>query len=477
MPDATHRTPVTLVTSLDRTISARIAYTLLTPGTTVVSHDLRDVTTGRVTRIEHRMSLDGVDSLTIDDVELEHGCVSCTLRLDLLPMLRVLHRDPDVQRIVVLLDPAVEPEQLAVEITSTVVEAPEVAPGQAGSDVAVEATLCGIDARTWLADATGDLTLTEAQLTSLDDERTLSQIAVSQARFADAIIIEGADGVENAYDLARLHAVLLRLAPSAGMRTLNSQQAFTREIVEGAIGSTAPGTPRGRPTQPFDPLLAGGPDLEEDCGIRLVSFEADRPFHPERLHDTLDVLLEGVVTARGRMWLASDPNDVMWLESAGGGLSILHVGTWLACVDDHSSVDPEHLALAALRWDPDHGDRHNALTVLCHRADPDDVRRALYDALVTDDELARGQQYVTSLPSPFGHAHRDPCDDMEVPSPAEASISGRAESPTSGRTESPTAGRAESPTAGRAEAPAAGRAESRPKNRLEQPKHIEGNQE
>ncbi|MGO3326982.1 ribosome hibernation factor-recruiting GTPase MRF [Gordonia sp. (in: high G+C Gram-positive bacteria)] len=427
MPNATEHTPVTLVAGLNRTINARIAYTLLAPGTTVVSHDLRDVATGRVTRVEHRMSRDGVDTLTIDDIELEHGCVSCTLRLDLLPMLRVLHRDPEIRRIVVLLDPAVEPEQLAVEIQSTVVQAPHVDPGPAGLDVAVEATLCGLDARTWLADATGDLTLTEAEVTSLDDERTLSQIAVSQARFADAIIIEGADGVESAYELARLHAVLLRLAPSAGMRTLNSQQALTREIVEGAIGSMAPGTPRGRPTQPFDPLLAGGPDLEEDCGVRLVSFEADRPFHPERLHDALDVLLEGVVTARGRMWLASDPDDVMWLESAGGGLSILHVGTWLACVDDHSSVDPDHLALAALRWDPDHGDRHNALTVLCHRTDPDDVRRALADALVTDDELARGRQYVTSLPSPFGHAHRDPCEDMEPPQPEPAQQAKRTE--------------------------------------------------
>ncbi|MCF8589588.1 ribosome hibernation factor-recruiting GTPase MRF [Gordonia liuliyuniae] len=434
MSDATHRTPVTLVAGLDRTISARIAYTLLSAGTTVVSHDLRDVAAGRVTRVEHRMSLDGVDTLSIDDVDLEHGCVSCTLRLDLLPMLRTLHRDPDVRQIVVLLDPMVEPERLAVEIDSTVVEAPDVAPGPASADVEISATLCGIDARSWLDDATGDATLAEAGVieegaTEPDDERTLSQIAVAQVRFADAIVIDGADGVESAYDLARLHAVLLRLAPAAGMRTLNSQQALTRAVVDGSIDSMTPGTPHGRPTQPFDPLLAGGPDLDEDCGVQLVSFEADRPFHPERLHDSLDVLLEGVVTARGRMWFASDPDDVMWLESAGGGLSILHVGTWLACVDDHSNIDPAHQVLASLRWDREHGDRHTALTVLCHRADPGDVRRALADALVTDDELARGQDYITSLPSPFGHAHRDPCDDMESPTDrTESSSASRAES-------------------------------------------------
>ncbi|GED99595.1 hypothetical protein nbrc107696_00420 [Gordonia spumicola] len=411
MPDTPRPTPVTLVTGLHRTTNARIAYTLLTPGTTVVSHDLRDVASGRVTRIEHRMAPDGTDTLTVDDVELEHGCVSCTLRLHLLPMLRVLHRDPEVERIVLLLDPAVEPERLAVEIAHTIVDAPGISPGPAGLDVTISATVCGIHTPTWLDDATGDITLREAGVVAVEDERTVAQVAVGQARFADALIVDDADGVEQAYDLARLHAVLLRLAPAAGMRTLNSAQPLSRAVVQAAIDTAAPESPHGRPTRPFDALLAGGPDLDTDCGVRLISFEADRPFHPQRLHDALDVLLDGVVTARGRLWLASDPDDVMWLESAGEVLDIRHVGSWLACIDDHSAVDPEHRALAALRWRPDHGDRHSSIVVLCHRADPDVVRRALGDALVTDAEAARGPEFLAALASPFGHAHHDPCDD------------------------------------------------------------------
>ena len=413
MSDTTPRTPVVLVGGLKRTTTARVAYGLLRPGTTVLTHDLRDVESGRVTRIEHRMDCDGTDTLAIDDITLEHGCVSCTLRLDLLPLLRTQHRDPEVDRIVVLLDPAIEPEHLAAEILTTIVEAPGVEPAPAGDDVYVDLTLCGVEASTWLDDATGDLTLTEAGVTTIEDERTVAQVAVAQVRFADAVIIEGADDVASAYDLARLHAVLLRLAPLAGMRTLNSMQPLSPEIVDAAIASIPDGTPRGRPHRPFDPLLAGTPSLETDCGVTLTSFEAGRPFHPERLHETLDVLLDGVVTARGRVWLASDPDDVLWIDSAGGALAISHVGTWLACTDDHASVDPEHRALAALRWDPEYGDRHNALTILCHRADPDEIRSELAGALLTDEELARGPQFASSLPSPFGHAHRDPCDEME----------------------------------------------------------------
>lgn len=413
MPDGRRRTPLVLVAGLNRTTIARIAYALRTPGTVLISHDLRSVGSGRVTRIRHHMRIDGADDLTIDDIELEHGCVSCTLRLDFLPLLRKLHRDPEVHQIVALLDPAIEPEQLATEIHSTIVETPELPPAPAGHDVEIEATICGIDAPTWLTDATGDITLREADIIDVEDERTVAQLAVGQARFADALIIDRADGFEQAYDLARLHAVLTRLAPAAGLRTLNSQQALTREIVRGAINSAKTGTPRGRPTHSFDPLLSGSPDLESDCGVQLLSFEAERPFHPQRLHDALDALLVGVVSSRGRLWLASDPDDVMWLDSAGEALGIRHVGTWLACVDDKSRINPDQLALAALRWDPVHGDRHSSITVLCHRADPQTIARHLRNALVTDYEMNRGRTYLENLPSPFGHAHRDPCDDMD----------------------------------------------------------------
>ncbi|WP_132992990.1 ribosome hibernation factor-recruiting GTPase MRF [Gordonia zhaorongruii] len=435
MPHDAPRTPVVLVGGLHRTTNARIAYALLQPGTVVISHDLRDVASGRVTRIEHRMSPEGTDTIAIDDISLEHGCVSCTLRLDLLPMLRTLHHDSGVERIVVLLDPIVEPERLSAEIMATVVDVPASAglgalpSGPASIDVFVESTLCGVDARSWLDDATGDITVTEAGMTGLDDERTVAQVAISQLRFADAIVIESADGLNDAFALMRLHAVVLRLAPGAGMRTLNSMQPLDRSIVHGALESIGDGTPNGRPMRPFDPLLAGSPSLDADCGVQLTSFEADRPFHPERLHDALDVLLDGVVQARGRMWLASDPDDVMWLESAGGALGISHVGTWIACVEDPASVDAEHRALASLRWHPEHGDRHSSITVLCHRADPMSIHDALREALVTDEELARGPAYITSLPSPFGHAHRDPCDDMDIttPEPTVADRPGRTE--------------------------------------------------
>ncbi|WP_411815734.1 ribosome hibernation factor-recruiting GTPase MRF [Gordonia sp. SND2] len=411
--ERSHRTPLTLVTGLDRTISARIAHTLATPGTAVVSHDLRDVERGRVTRTVHRIDTDGHDEFSLDDIDLEHGCVSCTLRLDLLPLLRTLHRETQVSRIVVVLDPVVEPENVALEVNQTVVHVPGLPPAPAGDDVCLSHTVCGVDAARWLADATGDLTLAEAGLSAAEDERTLAQVAVGQVRFADTVIVERADSAAGAWELARLHAVLVRLAPAAGMRTLNSRQPLDAALMARALASGTAESPHGRPRRPFDPLLSGRPDLTADCGVELMTIEATRPFHPERLHVTLDALLDGVVTAQGRLWIAANPNDVLWLDSAGGALGIRRVGTWLA-TDPAAAADPQQSATAAFYWDDVHGDRHTSIVVLCHRAAPDEIRAAFDAALVTDDELAAGPRALANLPSPFGTDHRDPCDDLET---------------------------------------------------------------
>src|SRR5437016_2648810 len=75
--------------------------------TALVHHDLRQVTQGVVRRtIRHG------DTERTEALELAHGCVSCTLRLDLLPLLRRLAAAPDITRIVVQLDPALEPETI-----------------------------------------------------------------------------------------------------------------------------------------------------------------------------------------------------------------------------------------------------------------------------------------------------------------------------------------------------------------------------
>ena len=181
---------------------------------------------------------------------------------------------------------------------------------------------------------------------------------------------------------------------------------------------------RGRSDHPHGWLLAGLPQLGADGMVRIAEFNARRPFHPERLRAPVDLLLAGVVRSRGLLWLANRPGQVMWLESAGGGLRVACAGKWLAAMTaaEAAKVDAERRIFAELRWDYLFGDRHTAMTVLACGADPAEILDALNGALLTDEEMAAPQGW-SHYRDPFGDRREDPCD--ETPGAAEETSSDR----------------------------------------------------
>src|SRR5437764_1136423 len=105
------RTPVILVTGQTGTDPV-VGSLLRTPGTLVVEHRFD----GHVVRRTTATLQQGVLTTAEVGLELAHGCVSCTIRNDLLVLLRRLHRRDDVDRIVVHLAPWLEPEPICVAI-------------------------------------------------------------------------------------------------------------------------------------------------------------------------------------------------------------------------------------------------------------------------------------------------------------------------------------------------------------------------
>ncbi|WP_325097423.1 ribosome hibernation factor-recruiting GTPase MRF [Nocardia gipuzkoensis] len=435
-PESDRRTPVVALAGFAGPAAAgvdRAAAVLgMAPGTVVVRHDLTQLREGIVHRTVRTATQE-----TSAVLELAHGCVSCTLRMDLLPLLCTLARRESVDRIVLALDPAFEAEAVCQAIENVVVAGVHGrVDGPAGRDVRVDAVLTCLDADAWLADATGDDTLAERGLATADDDRTVAQVAVGQVDFADAVIALGAADASGALlgdARAKLAAVLARLVPGAPVAWVDELSRLTPALVETLLTRVPADSRRGRVFDAHAPLLRGRPPLTGDCGVELVEFAAARPFHPARLHEALDVLLDGVVTARGRIWLATQPDEVVWLESAGGGLRVGGAGRWLAAMPEAelAEADPERRAMAALRWDERFGDRDISLSILVHEADPAEIREALHWALVEDDELRlveRAPERVAQWDDPFGDWHADPCaSDEAAGQPVEDAKSPRGE--------------------------------------------------
>ncbi|BBA90555.1 MULTISPECIES: ribosome hibernation factor-recruiting GTPase MRF [Mycobacterium] len=377
------RTPVVLVAGQGDTDDVT-GLLLRRPGTVVVEHRFD----GHVVRRNIITFRRGELSTAEEALELAHGCVSCTIRNDLLILLRRLHRRDGVDRIVVHLAPWLEPEPICRAINHVRVR---VGPGYpdapAGRDVRIGAVVTCVDSANWLAQSLGD--------EELADGRTFAQVTVGQAEFADVLVLNRPDPVTL--------AVLPRLAPRARI-------TVGLDRVELALANLDDYSRRGRSDHPHASLLGGRPPLGTDGGVGIVEFNARRPFRPERLHDAVDHLLDGVIRTRGRLWLANRPDQVMWLESAGGGLRVASAGKWLAAMSpaevDHA--DPERRLFAELMWEYRFGDRHTAMTVLACGADRAEITRVLTGALLTDREMARPQDWP-AYDDPFGDWHEDPC--------------------------------------------------------------------
>ena len=377
------RTPVVLVAGQGGT--DRVAGALLRkPGTLVVKHRFD----GQVVRRTLVVLREGDVVTTEEALELAHGCLACTIRNDLLVLLRKLHRRSDVDRIVVHLAPWLEPEPICWAINHTPVRVgPGYFDGPAARDVVIAGVVDCVQTVDWLGQALGD--------DELSDGRTVAQVVVCQAEFADLLVL-------NHPDPATL-AVLRRLAPRARITVGVGR-------VEMALAHLDDDSRRGRSDHPHAPLLAGLPPLAADGTIRILEFSARRPFRPERLHAAVDVLLDGVIRTRGRLWLANRSDQVMWLESAGGGLRVASAGKWLAAMtsSEVAYVDPDRRAFADLMWENRFGDRHTSMTILACGADPVTIADALNGALLTDDEMTHPQSWG-HYHDPFGDWHQDPC--------------------------------------------------------------------
>lgn len=380
------RTPVILVTGQGDS-DAVVGALLHSPGTLVVGHRFDGHVVRRTTTtVQH-----GVLTSTENGLELANGCASCTIRNDLLVLLRQLHRRDDVARIVVHLAPWLEPEPICWAINHVRIRvAPGYIDGPAARDVEIAAVITVVDSALWLSQALGD--------DELDDGRTIAQVVVGQAEFADVVVLDEPESVAL--------AVLRRLTPRARI-TVGSKR------VEMALAHVDPDARRGRSDDPHAPLLDGEPPLHADGDVAIVEFQARRPFHPERLHVAIDMLLDGVIRTRGRIWLANRPDTAAWIESAGGGMRMASAGKWIAAMtpSEVAYVNPQRRALADLIWEPGIGDRHTSIVTLVCGAQPAEIQAALRGALLTDLEMAAQHEWA-GYGDPFGDWHEDPCDDL-----------------------------------------------------------------
>lgn len=345
------RLPVTVVSGLDRRPTTTIARSLLgtDPESVLVTHCLDQVELGLVSRTLERAG----GAVEPGLLELEHGCVTCTLREDVLPTVVRLARDERTTAAVLLLPEALEPVAF-VEAFHGMPVADERTASDFCDLTGVVTVVSGPHLLARLAD--GQEIAASGISSTPDDNRTVGEILARQVETADLIVALDAEASERG--LLRLLNPTARqersaMAPSPGSFDLDAT------------------LDRADPT-----VVAPGPMLRREADAWSLTWRSSVPMHPERLHDCLDDIMHGALRSVGQVWIASRPEAAVGWESTGPRINLGRSGTWRA----------------AGRTD----------LVLTGVSDsPAELVFALDRAQLTPDELAAGSAQWRSYPDPF----------------------------------------------------------------------------
>lgn len=343
-------------------------------------------------------------------VEMQNGCICCTLREDLLKEVARLATGGRFDYL--LIESTGVSEPLPVAETFTFEDERGTSLGDAAR---LDTMVTVVDAANFLDDYLSADSLAERALAlGADDERDVVSLLVDQIEFADVLVVNKTDLV-SAKKLGSLEAVLRSLNATAKIVRAERGRVPLAEVLDTERfdfdrASAAPG---------WMAVQRGG-ELSEtaEYGITSFVYRARRPFHPERLYRFMNDkrLLGRLLRSKGFCWLATRPKWAALWSQAGRVMELSPQGVWWADVPRAAwPTDASERADVLAEFEGEFGDRRQELVFIGQRLNEGAIRAALDAALVTHAELRGGPAAWAAL--------RDPLP--EWPTPEDASAGGR----------------------------------------------------
>ncbi|SCK30213.1 GTP-binding protein [Streptomyces sp. WMMB 322] len=247
-------------------------------------------------------------------VEMTNGCICCTLRDDLLEEVDRLAREGRFDHLLIESSGISEPMPVAATFAF-----PRDDGAVLGDIARLDTMVTVVDAANFLPELTGGDGLAERGLDQYEnDERTVSDLLMDQIEFADVIVLNKLDLVDDG-TAARLRAALTRLNPSARILPVS----LGRVNLEDVLGTGLFDLERAQQAPGWVMELNGDhvPETEE-YGISSTVFRSEVPFHPSRLWEFVTEQLDDgsfgrILRSKGFFRLASRPRVTGLWSQAG----------------------------------------------------------------------------------------------------------------------------------------------------------------
>ena len=375
--------------------------------TTILSHILNNRENKKVAVIVNDMSEINIDSAIVQSevslnrseeklVEMSNGCICCTLREDLLEEVTKLALEGRFDYLVIESTGISEP--LPVAETFTFADEN----GVSLSDVAdLDTMVTVVDAVNFLKDYDEAKYLQETgESLGEEDERSVADLLVDQVEFADLILISKTD-LATPSEVERLTAILKTLNTSAKIIPIANGNVEIDNVLNTGLfdferAQQAPGW--------LQEMRGEHVPETEEYGIGSFSYEARRPFHPEKFHNFLHSTEKygKLIRSKGYFWLATRPQFAGQWSQAGGIARYGFAGLfWKAVPEQDWPEDKDYLASIKRMWVEPFGDMRQELVFIGQGLDQQAMTQALDACLLSEEEVLRGVAYWATLSDPF----------------------------------------------------------------------------
>ncbi|MER2061200.1 MAG: GTP-binding protein [Niallia sp.] len=374
--------------------------------TTLLNHILSNRENLKVAVIVNDMSEVNIDASLVKQggfsrtdeklVEMQNGCICCTLREDLIIEVEKLVQLGDIDYIVIESSGISEP--IPVAQTFTYVDE------SVGIDLSrfcqLDTMVTVLDAhRFWHDYASGESLLDRQQAVDEMDEREIADLLIDQIEFANVIVLNKTDLVSES-KLQELKAVIQKFNPEA--RIIESEysrvplnQVLNTQLFDFEAASQSAGWIKELNEEHI-------PETEE-YGISSFVYRSNKPFHPVRLMQWLENWPVEVIRAKGFIWLATRNEIAGLLSQAGPSLTIQGAGNWVATYSESEQKevleeDPD----LQKRWDPLYGDRMTEVVFIGIGMNQQQMEEELDACLLTDMEMKKDwTKFIDPLPAFF----------------------------------------------------------------------------
>ncbi|MEM9353522.1 MAG: GTP-binding protein [Planctomycetota bacterium] len=374
--------------------------------TTLLNHVLANRSGMRVAVIVNDMSEVNIDSQLIVGgeaalsrteeklVEMTNGCICCTLREDLLAEVASLAKEGRFDYLLIESTGISEPAPVADTFTFAIGD------GTPLSEIAdLDTMVTVVDAAHFLEDLRIGKDLQSLdQAATEDDPRTVADLLTEQVEFANVIILNKTDLIDDDA-LAAVEAYVEQLNPHA----LKLRSSFGRVEPTRIMGTGRFDFEIAKQSKGWQLTLRGdGASEVEEYGVSSFVYRARRPFHPERFYNRLNQDWNGVLRSKGFFWLASRLDKIGVWSQAGRVARLDFGGFWWAAVpQEHWPESESFQADLEGKWHPEVGDCRQELVFIGIGMDEIAIYDSLQDCLLTDEELAEGIDAWQDFEDPF----------------------------------------------------------------------------